>query len=82
MLCCVQLSFKWFRKEKKRMRKKARWSKYGQKLKNIMKFSENYTDVHRIPSKFIQGEIFHNKQLKNRWYFYLDIFTSLDNIVV
>lgn len=51
------------------MKKKGRWNKYGQKFKNIMKFSENYADVHSIPSKFIQGVIFHNKQLKNRCYF-------------
>lgn len=54
------------KRKKKRMNKKGTWNKYGQKFKNIMKFSENYADVHGIPSKFIQGKIFHNKQLKNR----------------
>lgn len=57
------------KRKKKRMKKKGRWNKYGHKFKNIMKFSENYADVHSIPSKFIQGVIFHNKQLKNRCYF-------------
>lgn len=31
-----------------------------------MNFSEDYTSVHCISSKFIQGEIFHDNQLENR----------------